>query len=203
MSPLQLALSAQESWRESDKSQVREGRAPAVKKPFSLRCGCGLGAPAPRAALEHVAVMQQTIEHGADGGDIAEQLAPVLDRAVGSEQRADALVAAHDDFQQILGGGVRQFAHAEVVDDEQRDRGHRFHVFSARAVGDSFGQLIEQDVGFAVQHFVALLDGGLADGLRQVAFARSAGTKKQRVFALADERGGGQIEDQAAIHFRD
>ena len=51
--------------------------------------------------------MQQTIEHGADGGNIAEQFAPVLDRAVGSEQCAAPLVAAHDDFKQILGGHDR------------------------------------------------------------------------------------------------
>ena len=57
-------------------------------------------------------------------------------------------------------------------------------------------------MGFAVQHFVALLDGGLADGLRQVAFAGPARAEKQRVFALVDEGSRGQIEDQAAIHFR-
>jgi hypothetical protein len=28
------------------------------------------------------------------------------------------LVATHDDLQQIFGSGVREFAHAEVVDDE-------------------------------------------------------------------------------------
>ena len=67
---------------EGGKSREREGSALAVKKPSSLRCRCGLGAPASRAALEHVAVMQQAIEHGADRGDIAEQLAPVLDRAI-------------------------------------------------------------------------------------------------------------------------
>jgi len=33
-SPLQLALSVQESWRESDKSRVREGCALAVKSLF-------------------------------------------------------------------------------------------------------------------------------------------------------------------------
>jgi hypothetical protein len=65
-------LSAQESWRESDKSREREGRALAVNKAFSLRCSGVLGSPTPRTALEHVAVMQQAIEHGAHGGDIAE-----------------------------------------------------------------------------------------------------------------------------------
>ena len=102
--------------------------------------------------------MQQPIEHRADCGDIAQQFAPVLDRTIGCEQRAEAFVAAHDDLQQILGGGMREFAHAEVVDDEQRHGGHRFHVFFARAVGDGVGQFIEQDVRFAIQHSVALLD---------------------------------------------
>ena len=31
-----------------------------------------------------------------------------------------ALVAAHDELEQVLGGGGGQLAHAEVVDDEQR-----------------------------------------------------------------------------------
>ena len=146
--------------------------------------------------------MQQAVKHGADGGDIAQQFAPVLHRTIGGEQRAEAFVTAHDDFQQILSGGVREFAHAEVVDNEQRHSGHRFHILFARAAGDRIGQFIKQDVRFAIQHFVALLDGALADGLRQVALAGSAGAEKQCIFALVDEGGGGQVEDQTAIHFR-
>ena len=42
----------------------------------------GFGAPTARPALEQVAVVQQAVQHGADGGAITEQLAPVLDRAV-------------------------------------------------------------------------------------------------------------------------
>ena len=41
-----------------------------------------LGAPTPRATLEHVAVMQNAVQHGGDGRHVAQQLAPVLDRAV-------------------------------------------------------------------------------------------------------------------------
>ncbi len=37
------------------------------------------GTPAARATLEHMAVMQQAVEHGAHCGAIAEQFAPVLD----------------------------------------------------------------------------------------------------------------------------
>jgi hypothetical protein len=61
--------------------------------------GGGLGAPTARAALEQVPVVEQPVQHGADGGGIAEQFAPVLDRAVGSQQRAGPFVAAHDDLQ--------------------------------------------------------------------------------------------------------
>ena len=43
------------------------------------------GAPTPRAALEEVAVMEKAIKHSADGGDIAEQLAPIIDGAAGRE----------------------------------------------------------------------------------------------------------------------
>ena len=60
--------------------------------------------------------MQQAIEYGTNGRDIAEQLAPILDRTVGSQQRAASFVAAHDDLQQILGGSLRELAHAEVID---------------------------------------------------------------------------------------
>ena len=36
------------------------------------------GAPTARAALEHVSVMQQAIQHGGDGGAVAQQFAPVV-----------------------------------------------------------------------------------------------------------------------------
>src|ERR1700693_1958775 len=88
-------------WRESDKTRGREGRGLAVGKPLFLRCRCGLGAPTSWATLEHVAVMEQTVEHGADRGDIAQQFAPVFHRTVRRQQRAGALVAPHHEFQQI------------------------------------------------------------------------------------------------------
>jgi len=84
-------------------------------------------------------------------------------RGDGSEQGTGAFVAAHDDFEQILGGGLGKLAHAEVIDDEQGDGGDRFHVLLAGTVERSVSELFEQDVSFAVEHFVALLDSGLAD----------------------------------------
>ena len=79
-----MGVRASESfWPQSDKSREREGSALAVRGAFSLGLGsCGLGAPATWAALEHVAVMQQAIEHGAHSGHVAKQFAPVLDWTV-------------------------------------------------------------------------------------------------------------------------
>ena len=61
--------------------------------------------------------------------------------------------------------------------------GDRLHVLLARAVERSVGEFFEQDVRLAIQHVVALLNRGLADGLRQMAFAGAAGPEKQSVFA--------------------
>ncbi len=49
-------------------------------------------------------------------------------------------------------------------------------------------------MGFAIQHFVALLNCGLSDGLGQMALVCAARTQKERIFALADEsRAGFQL----------
>ena len=102
-----------------------------------------LSSPTSRATLEHVPVMQQAVEHGADRGGIAHQFAPVFDRAVGGQQRAGPLVAAHDDLQQFLGGGERQLAHSQIVDDEQGHGHQEPHVLFASAVERGFGQCSE------------------------------------------------------------
>ncbi len=68
-------------------------------------------------------MVEETIEQRGDGGGVAEELAPVLDGAIRSDQRGRSFVAAHDDLEEILGRGVRQPAHAEIVDEQERDGG--------------------------------------------------------------------------------
>ena len=118
---------------------------------------------------------RRAVEERGDRGGIAQQLAPVLDGAIGRDERGGALVAAHDDLEEVLGGGGRELAHAEVVDDEQRDSGELGEVLLAVAIEDSVGDLVEQDVCLAVEDAVALADGGAADGLGEVALAGRGG----------------------------
>src|SRR5437870_13057351 len=75
-----------------------------------------LHAPAARPAAEDVGVVEEAIEERADGGDIAEELAPVLDRPVRAEQCADPLVPALDELEEVLGRGGRELPHAQVIE---------------------------------------------------------------------------------------
>lgn len=58
---------------------------------------------------------------------------------------------------------------------------------------------LEQHVGLAVEHFVALLDRGVADPLCEVALAGAGRAEEERVLVLRDEVAGGEVEDEAAV----
>src|SRR4051794_15650866 len=109
----------------SKPAKGRAGTGGHLHRSFLLLQGLGsdLGAPATGAALEDVPVVEEAVEHGSDSGGVAEHLAPVLYGSIRGEERAGALVSAHDQFEEVLGGGGRQLAHAEVVDDQQRHAG--------------------------------------------------------------------------------
>ena len=143
---------------------------------FGSRSGIGFGAPAARTAFEQMAMMQQAVEQGADGRGVAQQLAPVLDGAVGSDQAGSAFIATHDDLQQILGRGEWELAHAQVIEDEQGHGGEEFHALLACLIESGVGQLFQQTMGLAIQDAIALLDRGLADGLSEMRFSAAGRT---------------------------
>lgn len=64
-------------------------------------------------------VVEEPVEDGAGGGDVAQELAPFVDGAVGGHHGGAVFVAAHDDLQQDFPTlGWKDFQ-AHVVDDEQ------------------------------------------------------------------------------------
>ena len=134
---------------------------------------------APRAPFTARAQRDETATAGR--GHVAEDLAPVFDGAVRREDGAHALVAAHHEFQQVFGGGGGQFAHAEVVDDEQRCRRELVHLCFALAedVDVGPGKLDDDGVGFAVDDAVAGNEGGVTDGLSEVALASAGGPRSK------------------------
>jgi hypothetical protein len=116
--------------------------------------------------------MEQTIEQRRDGGGVAQELPPVVHGAIRGEQRGGFFIAAHHDFQEVLGGGLGQAPHPEVINEEQGDGGDLRDVLLAGAGELGLGEVLEEDVGLAVEDAMALLDHGEADGLGQVALAR-------------------------------
>jgi len=153
---------------------------------FSLAVSrtAGFGSPTPGSAFEHVAVMQEPIEHRGDSSAVTEQLAPVFYGPVRCQQRTCSFIASHDDLQQFLGGGQRQLAHSQVVDDQQRHGGQLLHQFLALSIERSIRQVLQQCVGFAIQHTVALLDDGVSDGLGAVALAAPGRTRNMMHITL-------------------
>jgi len=65
-------------------------------------------------------MMEEAVEDGGDGRGVVQMVAPAVDGPVLREERRGAFAAAHDDLQEVLGSGVRELPHAELVDDEQR-----------------------------------------------------------------------------------
>ena len=118
-------------------------------------------------------MVEQPVEQRHDGGGIAQELAPVLRGAIRSNQGRGFFIAAHHDLQEILGRGVGQPPHPQVVNEEQGDGGELRDVLLARAGELRIGELLEEDVGFPVQDAMTLLDHGEADRLGQVALARA------------------------------
>src|SRR2546428_1325282 len=159
-----------------------------------------LHAPAARPAAEDVGVVEEAIEERADGGDIAEELAPVLDRPVRAEQGADPLVAALDELEEVLGRGGREFPHAQVIDDEEGDGRELGHPLAAGAGERGVGELLEESVRFAVQHAMALQDERVAERLGEMTLARARRAEEDDVLARHEEAAGGEREDEVAVH---
>jgi len=49
--------------------------------------------------VQDMRVVEEPVEQRGHGGGVAEELAPVLDRTIGRDQRRHGFVAAHDDLE--------------------------------------------------------------------------------------------------------
>ena len=144
--------------------------------------------------------MQHAVEECGHRGGVAEQLAPVLDRPIRREYRGGALVPPHDQLEEILRRGVRQFAHTQIIDDQERHGREIREVFFARPGERRVGEFIEQRVGLAVGDAVPLLNDRVADGLGEMTLAGTRRPEEECVLPLGDEARGRQLEDERAIH---
>ena len=71
--------------------------------------------------------MEQGVEQCGDGGGVTEELPPVVDRTIRGEHGGGPFVAAHDQLEQVLGGGMRQLAQGAFPISRSRAHTHRRH----------------------------------------------------------------------------
>ena len=75
--------------------------------------------------------MEESVEDGAHGRDIADEFAPVFDGAVACHNRGAEFIAAHNDLEKIFSGLVWKLFESHVVDDEQIT----FEIFVESGIG--------------------------------------------------------------------
>ena len=107
------------------------------------------------------------MEQRRDHRGVAEQFAPVVDRAVRGQHRRGPLIAPHAHLRQVPRAGVWQLSHPEVVDDEQRDGGEHREERLARAVEGGFDDLVDERMSRPIEDPVASVDGGTPNDLRR------------------------------------
>ncbi len=96
-------------------------------------------------------MVEEPVEEGGDGGGVAEELAPVLDRTIRGEQRGGAFVAAHDDLEEILGRGLRQALRMPRSSMMRSGTVVTWREVVLAGAGElGVGELLEEDVGLAV-----------------------------------------------------
>jgi len=142
--------------------------------------------------------VEEAVEDGPGGGDVAEQFAPFVDGAVGGHDGGADFVAAQDDFEQKFAAAGGQGFEAHVVDDEEAG----FEVAGEEAAfcGASFagGEVAHEVEDGAVVDGVAVADGFAPEGLGEVAFADAGRANEEDVAGFGDEVAGGELMDTLA-----
>jgi hypothetical protein len=103
-------------------------------------------------------------------------------------------------FTPVVAVSLHITAGVALVDDQERHRRQFRKVVLACAGQGRIGQFFEQGVCLAVDHAVALLNGGAPDRLCQTAFAGARRAEKERIFPLRDEARGRELADERVVH---
>lgn len=142
--------------------------------------------------------VEESVEDGAGGGDVAEELAPFFDGAVGGHEGGAVFVSAHDDFQKDFAAARGEVFEAHVVDDEEvgfEEEALQTGVVDRSGVGGDVACEVKDG---AVEDMEPAADGFGSDGLGEVGFADSGRADEEGVAFLADEVAGGEFVDAGA-----
>ena len=92
--------------------------------------------------LDDFCVVQEAVEYGCGGRDVADELAPFFEGSVLGHECGAHFVASHDNLKEIFAGFWRQLFDAHVVDDEQVAFGVALHRAVMRSIHAIFFEII-------------------------------------------------------------
>ena len=150
--------------------------------------------------LDDLGVVQEAVEDGGGGGDVAKELSPFFDGTVGGHECGTYFVTAHDDLEEVLAAFGRKVFDSHVVDDQQVATHVGFEGFLVTqgmfVLGAEFGNGVEDGT---IENAASGFDQGVADGLGQMALAYSGRADKQHVAVIVGEVSGSQLMDETAV----
>ena len=147
---------------------------------------------------DDVGAVEESVEDGAGCGDVAEELAPFFDGAVGGHEGGSVFVSAHDDFYEDFAAAGGEVFEAHVVDDEEV--GFEEEALEAGVVGRGGvgGDVSDEVEDGSVEDKEPAADGFGSEGLCEVGFSDSGRADKEGVAFLTDEVAGGEFVDAGA-----
>ena len=158
-----------------------------------------LGAVAFALDFDEVGMVEESVEDGGGGRNIADEFAPFFEGTVGGHEGGAEFVAAHDDLEEVFAGFGWELLNAHVVDDEQI----AFEVaFQGAFVAGGIcvvAQVIKDVEDGAVEDDFAGFDELVANGLGEVAFTSAWRAYEEDVFVTFKEVAGGEVVDLFAV----
>lgn len=121
---------------------------------------------------DDVGAVEESVEDGACGRDVAEELAPFFDGAVGGHDGGAVFVSAHDDFQEDFTAAGWEVFEAHVVDDEEvgfEEKALEAGVVGGGGVGGDVADEVEDG---SIEDMEPGADGFGSEGLGKVGFCR-------------------------------
>ena len=128
---------------------------------------------------DHVAVVEEAVEHADRGGVFGEEPTPGFERPVGSDAEGSAFVGGGDEAEEQLGAGVVERGEAEFVEDDQVVAQQAVDHLAHAVISQTAVERVDQVRGAVVADPVSGVDGGRSEREKQVAFAGPAGPMKQ------------------------
>lgn len=146
--------------------------------------------------LDHVRMMDEPIEDGRSDRIIIEDLAPILERAVGGEDHGALFVPVGHDLEEKVGAILVERQEAQLIDDEEFRRTETVDGARKRVIGLGGGEGVDEVGGGDPEGFDLVLAGGVGEGQSDVGLADAGGAHKDEIGIGVDEIEGEGIEDE-------